>query len=153
MHDLVLHVAIQEISQCVHWWLVCCTMRVQFAKGVQPHRAPESNQSGSGQVRLLKPTIIHTLSHTPNTTLGLGTFPSRSTFDVLLVHRAALRRFLLCPSFIFQFVSVSNDTRPTCWFLPISVAGKQINCPDAEGISLVYYRSWAHCGLWKVIWN
>ena len=61
--------------------------------------------------------------------------------------------FCYVQSFIFQFVSVSNDTRPTCWFLPISVAGKQINCPDAEGISLVYYRSWAHCGLWKVIWN
>ncbi|CAL8369284.1 unnamed protein product [Gadus morhua 'NCC'] len=45
-----------KISPCVRVW------RYLFnrATGAQPHPAPESNQSDSGQVRLLKPTVIHT---------------------------------------------------------------------------------------------
>ena len=41
-------------------WLKRCTLIAQRATGVQPHPAPESNQSDSGQVKLLKPAIIHT---------------------------------------------------------------------------------------------
>ena len=60
------HQAMQEISlrvcgvtaglTCAHWLLNVTT-------GVQPHPAPESNQSDLGQMRLLKPAIIHTHSH------------------------------------------------------------------------------------------
>ncbi|CAL8296460.1 unnamed protein product [Lota lota] len=50
-------------SVCGDGWFNLCTLIAQCATGVQPHPAPESNQSDSGQVRLLKPAINHTHSH------------------------------------------------------------------------------------------
>ena len=57
------HAAMQEISFGVNGdgWLNLCTLISQCTTGVQPHPAPESIQSDSGQVRLLKPAINHTL--------------------------------------------------------------------------------------------
>ena len=40
--------------------------------GVQPHPAPESNQSDPGQVRLCKPAINHTLHSNPELRLDWG---------------------------------------------------------------------------------
>ncbi|CAL8272225.1 unnamed protein product [Lota lota] len=54
-------------SVCGGGWFNLCTLIAQCATGVQPHPAPESNQSDSGQVRLLKPAPIHTHSHIPPT--------------------------------------------------------------------------------------
>ena len=49
--EVVLHVAMS--------WFNLCTLIASWETGVQPHQAPESNQSESGQVRLLKLAIIH----------------------------------------------------------------------------------------------
>ena len=49
-------------SVCGDGWFNLCTLIVQCTKGVQPHPAPECNQSDSGQVKLLKQTINHTHS-------------------------------------------------------------------------------------------
>ena len=46
------------------------TLTAQCAAGVQPHPAPESNQSDSCQVRLLNPAIIHT--HMPHVGVPLA---------------------------------------------------------------------------------
>jgi hypothetical protein len=40
------------------------TLVTQCAPGVQPHPAPESSQSASGQVRPLQPAVLHTHSDT-----------------------------------------------------------------------------------------
>ena len=48
-------------------WSNLCTLITQWATGVQPHPAPESNQTG--QPRLLGLAIIHTHSHTLPATL------------------------------------------------------------------------------------
>ena len=65
IHELVLYVAMQEITQsmCGGGWLNQCTLISQCTgvqMSVQPHPASQSNQSDSGQVRLLKPSPTHT---------------------------------------------------------------------------------------------
>ncbi|CAL8326343.1 unnamed protein product [Lota lota] len=64
------HVGDLSLSVCGGGWFNLCTLIAQCATGVQPHPAPDSNQSDSGQVRLLKPATIHT--HTPTMTFPLG---------------------------------------------------------------------------------
>ena len=68
-------------STCVPRLLPCTT-------GVQPHPAPESNQTDSGQVRLLKLAINHTLHIPPTQNEGLS--PPTPNWT--------LNRVLCCPS-------------------------------------------------------
>ena len=44
--------------------LICCAQISQCTTDVRPHPAQESNKCDSGQVRLLKPAILHTHTHT-----------------------------------------------------------------------------------------
>ena len=47
-------------SLCGDGWYNLCALIAQCTKGVQPHSVPVFNKSDSGQVRLIKPAIIHT---------------------------------------------------------------------------------------------
>ena len=60
---MVFHVAMQDISLyvCAVMAGLTCAL-TQPATGVQPHPAPESNQTRPGEA--VKPAIIHTYSHT-----------------------------------------------------------------------------------------
>ena len=63
---MVIHAAMEEISLsvCGDGVLNLCALIAQCTAGFQPPQAPESNQSGSGQVWLLKPAVIHTHTYT-----------------------------------------------------------------------------------------
>ena len=63
--QMIIHAAGHQFSLavCGDDWNNWSALIAQRTTGVQPHPAPQSNKADSGQVRLLKPAIIHTHTH------------------------------------------------------------------------------------------
>ena len=60
---LFCHAGDLSLSVCGDGWFTLGTLITQQATAMQPHKAPEYNQSETGQVRRLKPAVNkHTMA-------------------------------------------------------------------------------------------